>query len=148
MVGDFVRSKTVQTINAEVWSKITCYNLIWAIRGEHGFWAKTLKASKRRLILWKKAIFWMFFFYVVHQKIRRKGKLRVSYVKLRSSSKQNLNHWKQRLQCICQEYLSKALRRHVVESLQRLKTPKFLFFFKLICSKKKEASSSIIIFVF
>jgi transposase len=37
MVGDVVRSKTVQTINAEVWSKITCYNLIWAIRGEHGF---------------------------------------------------------------------------------------------------------------
>ena len=37
LVGDVVRSKTVQTINAEVWSKITCYNLVWAIRGEHGF---------------------------------------------------------------------------------------------------------------
>ena len=37
LVGDVVRSKTVQTINAEIWSKITCYNLIWTIRGKHGF---------------------------------------------------------------------------------------------------------------
>ena len=37
LVGDVVRNKTVQTINAEIWSKITCYNLIWAIRRKHGF---------------------------------------------------------------------------------------------------------------
>lgn len=37
LVGDIVRSRTIQTINAEIWSKITCYNLIWTIRGSHGF---------------------------------------------------------------------------------------------------------------
>jgi transposase len=37
MVGDFVRSKTEQTMKTEIWSKITWYNLIWTIRGSHGF---------------------------------------------------------------------------------------------------------------
>lgn len=37
MVGDIVRNRTIQTIKAEIWSKITCYNLIWTIRGNHGF---------------------------------------------------------------------------------------------------------------
>jgi len=37
MVGDLIRSRTVQTIKAEIWSKIVCYNLIWAIRRSHGF---------------------------------------------------------------------------------------------------------------
>lgn len=37
MVGDIVRNRTIKTINVEIWSKITCYNLIWTIRGNHGF---------------------------------------------------------------------------------------------------------------
>ncbi|MEA2089313.1 MAG: transposase [Thermoproteota archaeon] len=37
LVGDIVRSRTIQNIKAEIWSKITCYNLIWTIRGKHGF---------------------------------------------------------------------------------------------------------------
>jgi len=37
MVGDIVRNRTIQTVKAEIWSKITCYNLIWTIRGSHGF---------------------------------------------------------------------------------------------------------------
>jgi len=37
LVGDIVRSKTEKTKNAEIWSKITCYNLIWTIRGSYGF---------------------------------------------------------------------------------------------------------------
>ena len=37
IVGDIVRNKTIQTIKAEIWSKITCYNLIWTIRRSHGF---------------------------------------------------------------------------------------------------------------
>lgn len=37
LVGDIVRNRTNQTIKAEIWSKITCYNLIWTIRGNHGF---------------------------------------------------------------------------------------------------------------
>jgi transposase len=37
LVGDLVRNRTNKTINVEIWSKITCYNLIWAIRGSHGF---------------------------------------------------------------------------------------------------------------
>lgn len=37
LVGDTVRNRTEQTIKAEIWSKITCYNLIWTIRGSHGF---------------------------------------------------------------------------------------------------------------
>lgn len=37
MVGDILRSRTIQTVKAEIWSKITCYNLIWTIRGSHGF---------------------------------------------------------------------------------------------------------------
>jgi len=37
MVGDIVRNRTDETINVEIWSKFTCYNLIWTIRGSHGF---------------------------------------------------------------------------------------------------------------
>lgn len=37
LVGDLVRNRTNKTINAEIWSKITCYNLIWTIRGSHKF---------------------------------------------------------------------------------------------------------------
>jgi len=37
IVDDFVRSRTDQTIEAEIWSKIVCYNLIWTIRGSHEF---------------------------------------------------------------------------------------------------------------
>lgn len=37
LTGDYVRSRTEQTRKSEVWSKITCYNLIWTIRGKHGF---------------------------------------------------------------------------------------------------------------
>jgi len=37
MVGDILRSRTNQTVKAEIWSKITCYNLIWTIRGSQGF---------------------------------------------------------------------------------------------------------------
>jgi hypothetical protein len=37
MVGDIVRNRTIKTIKAEIWSKVTCYNLIWTIRGNHGF---------------------------------------------------------------------------------------------------------------
>jgi len=37
MVGDVVRNRTKQTINTEIWSKITCYNLIWTIRGSYEF---------------------------------------------------------------------------------------------------------------
>ena len=37
IAGDFVRGKTFQTVAAEIWSKILCYNLIWVIRGSHGF---------------------------------------------------------------------------------------------------------------
>jgi len=37
LVGDIVRNRTIQTIKAEIWSKIICYNLIWIIRGNHGF---------------------------------------------------------------------------------------------------------------
>jgi hypothetical protein len=40
LVGDVVRSRTIQTIKAEIWSKIVCYNLVWTIRRSHGFWAK------------------------------------------------------------------------------------------------------------
>ena len=37
LVGNLVRNRTNKTINAEIWSKITCYNLIWTIRGKHKF---------------------------------------------------------------------------------------------------------------
>jgi len=37
LVGDLVKSRTVQTIKAEIRSKIVCYNLIWTIRRSHGF---------------------------------------------------------------------------------------------------------------
>jgi len=37
LVGDLVRNRTAQTIRAEIWSKIVCYNLIWTIRRSHGF---------------------------------------------------------------------------------------------------------------
>jgi transposase len=37
IAGDFVRGKTFQTAAAEIWSKILCHNLIWAIRGSYGF---------------------------------------------------------------------------------------------------------------
>jgi transposase len=37
MVGGILRNRTIQTIKAEIWSKITCYNLIWSTRGSHGF---------------------------------------------------------------------------------------------------------------
>jgi hypothetical protein len=37
LVEDITRSKTVQTINAEIWLKITCQNLIWTIRRKHDF---------------------------------------------------------------------------------------------------------------
>jgi hypothetical protein len=37
IVGDLTRSRTEKTIETEIWSKITCYNLIWTIRGSHGF---------------------------------------------------------------------------------------------------------------
>ena len=37
VVGDILRNRTIKTIKAEIWSKITCYNLIWTIRGKHGF---------------------------------------------------------------------------------------------------------------
>jgi len=37
LVGDLVRSRTIQTIKAEIWAKIVCYNLIWTIRRSHGF---------------------------------------------------------------------------------------------------------------
>jgi len=37
LVGDFIRSRTLQTMMAEIWSKIVCYNLIWVIRRRHGF---------------------------------------------------------------------------------------------------------------
>ena len=37
IVGDIIRDRTKQTIKTEIWSKITCYNLIWTIRGSYGF---------------------------------------------------------------------------------------------------------------
>jgi transposase len=37
LVGDLVRGRIEETIEAEIWSKIVCYNLIWAIRGNYGF---------------------------------------------------------------------------------------------------------------
>ena len=37
LVGDLVKNRTDQTIKAEIWSKIVCYNLIWTIRRSHGF---------------------------------------------------------------------------------------------------------------
>jgi len=37
IVGDIIRNRTKQTIKTEIWSKIICYNLIWTIRGSHGF---------------------------------------------------------------------------------------------------------------
>ncbi|RLC73546.1 MAG: hypothetical protein DRI26_00555 [Chloroflexi bacterium] len=37
IVGDFLRSRSIQTIKTEIWAKITCYNLIWTIRRSHGF---------------------------------------------------------------------------------------------------------------
>jgi hypothetical protein len=37
LVGDLVRSRTIQTIKTEIWAKITCYNLIWTIRRSYGF---------------------------------------------------------------------------------------------------------------
>jgi transposase len=37
IVGDIIRSKTVQTIKTEIWSKIICYNPIWTIRGSYKF---------------------------------------------------------------------------------------------------------------
>jgi hypothetical protein len=37
LVGDLVRSRTIQTIKTEIWAKIVCYNLIWTIRRSHGF---------------------------------------------------------------------------------------------------------------
>lgn len=37
LVGDVVRCRTIRTVKAEIWSKITCYNLIWTIRTSYGF---------------------------------------------------------------------------------------------------------------
>ncbi|MFQ6077233.1 MAG: transposase [Candidatus Bathyarchaeia archaeon] len=37
MVGDLIRNRTTQTVTAEIWAKIVCYNLIWTIRRSHGF---------------------------------------------------------------------------------------------------------------
>lgn len=37
LVGDLVRSRTIQTIKTEIWAKIVYYNLIWTIRRSYGF---------------------------------------------------------------------------------------------------------------
>jgi len=37
IVGDLVRSRAIQTIKAEIWAKIVCFNLIWTIRRSYGF---------------------------------------------------------------------------------------------------------------
>lgn len=37
LVGKLVRSRTIKTIKAEIWAKITCHNLIWTIRRSNGF---------------------------------------------------------------------------------------------------------------
>jgi hypothetical protein len=37
LVGGILRSRTIQTVKTEIWSKIICYNLIWTIRGSYEF---------------------------------------------------------------------------------------------------------------